>query len=190
QPIPEPTTPPGPEEKKKGLTDTQRQLLATAIQVGLPLALAGFGGQRGLAAGAGLAKGFGEAATARAKIAGKKTERETKEKAEQQRIDIQKQQAKTQKELAKLKELETAAKLTPTKKGLFREQEPSLEEILKTVESLRALSPRTAGVEQAEKVKKATEKAKPINVIDPQGNPGTIPASQLDAALKQGFKRR
>ena len=42
-----------------------RTLVASALQIGLPLALAGFGGREGLAAGAGLAGGFSEAASER-----------------------------------------------------------------------------------------------------------------------------
>jgi hypothetical protein len=72
---------------------------------------------------------------------------------------IQQQQLNIQKELQKLKELELAAKITPPQKGILGEKEPTLEEILQTLQAIRGITPQEAGIKEAEKVKEVTQKA-------------------------------
>ncbi len=174
QPVREPTTPPAKaEEKKGGISDSQRQLLATALQVGLPLALAGFGGRRGLAAGAGLATGFGQAAT------------------QQRRLEAFKDQPvfTIDPETGQLTQTGTVPKGAKVVKKPAK-KEDDVEKLLEGILGTQVTPPAEAGKEIAGQVQRATEKAKQINVTDPQGQPGTIPANQLQDALKQGFKRR
>lgn len=153
-----------PTEAKKGITDQQRQLLAMALQVGLPLALAGFGGGRGLAMGAGLATGFGEAAIAGAETEEKQLERQAKEKQqdienrlkviEEARKQAEAQRKETELRLKALKE--TAKGKGP--KGIFRR---TTEERMREAEALIRPGERIAG-----KVKKVTKETLPAGVTE------------------------
>lgn len=158
-----------PTGAKKGITDQQRQLLALALQVGLPLALAGFGGGRGLAMGAGLAKGFGAAATTRAETEEKQLEREAK--TEQQDIENRLkiiEEARKQAE-AQRKEIEARLKVTKGAKK-FPGVKKTIEERLAETKGLFR-----PGEEIAERVTKAKERAltKPKKVTQEDWNAAT-----------------
>ncbi len=148
---------PEPEDKKKGgifgflenLSDPQRALLGAAIKIGIPLALAGFGGRTGLSAGAGLAGGFAEAEKLR----------------QQQLFTIDPSTGQL-----------TAVGAIPkgSKVVTKRKEKETEDETLKAIETLLGaapeakITPATAGKEKATEIRKLTEKAKQLPAgIDP-----------------------
>lgn len=176
-----PSVPAAPEQAGGGID--KRGLLSMAIEIGLPLALAGFGGRQGLAMGAGLATGFGKAAETKRESAEKQAEKELKQ--QQQKIENTLkaiEEARKQRE-ARTKEVTAATKIKEKK---F----PGVK--LTTEEKMRkyfpAVTPQTAGVEQAEKIKGLTAQSQQKAVQWLQENNAPVTEKNIKAVIKKlGF---